>query len=121
MKSFEKLVPKIEKIEKLLTELKKAIKEVELEKDETKEQPKKEKAKYDFVSLRSDFDNLYNAFLERNSVIVNEFVDGKDTSYLKEFCKVNNISLDSKKVSKEKIATEIVKWFTQRKAISKRL
>ena len=121
MKKNYNLTLKIEKIEKLISEIKDEIKILESEDIETKEKPKKEKKTYSINSFREDFDNLYNEFIAKNSSVVNEFVNEKDIKYLKEFCKSNNISLDSTKTSKDKIAHEITQWFVQRKAISKRI
>ena len=121
MKSINKIISKIEKIEKLLSEVKEELKEITSEQNSEKKEKKREDRNWDNKSLQSEFDNLYQKYVDKNDTsIVNDFVNGKDVIYLKDFCKANNISLDSKKVSKDKIAEEILKWFTQRKAISKR-
>ncbi len=121
MKSINKIIAKIEKIEKLLNEVKEELKLITSEQNPEKKETKKEERNLNHNSLQSEFDNLYQKYIAQNdSSIINDFVNEKDVLYLKDFCKANNISLDSKKVSKDKIANEILKWFTQRKAISKR-
>lgn len=121
MKTINKLIAKIEKIEKLLNEVKDELKLITPELNLEKKEVKKEERIWDHNSLQSEFDNLYQKYIVQNdSSIINVFVNDKDVLYLKDFCKANNISLDSKKVSKDKISNEILKWFTQRKAISKR-
>lgn len=121
MNKNQKLISKIEKIEKLLSEIKEEIKILESDDTELKEKPKKEKQTYAINYLREDFDNLYKEFIAKNSTVVNEFVNEKSIKYLKEFCRSNNISLDSTKTSKDKIANEIIQWFVRRKVISKRI
>ncbi|HMN18192.1 MAG: hypothetical protein WA440_06500 [Ignavibacteriaceae bacterium] len=122
MKSLNKIISKIEKIEKLLNEVKEELKQITAEEVSEKKETKKEERNWDYKSLQSEFDNLYQRYINsNNTTIINGFVNEKDVIYLKDFCKANNISLDSKKVSKDKIAEEILKWFSQRKAISKRL
>lgn len=122
MKQINKIITKIEKVEKLLNEVKDELKLITSEQNPEKKETKKEERNWDHNSLQSEFDNLYQKYIIQNdSSIINNFVNEKDVLYLKDFCKANNISLDSKKVSKDKIANEILKWFTQRKAISKRL
>ena len=121
MKSINKIISKIEKIEKLLIEVKEELKQITFEQKSEKKEAKREERNWDFKSLQSEFDNLYQKYIDKNDTsIVNDFVNEKDVVYLKDFCKANNISLDSKKVSKDKIAEEVLKWFGQRKAISKR-
>lgn len=121
MKTINKLIAKIEKIEKLLNEVKDELKLITPELNLEKKEVKKEERIWDHNSLQSEFDNLYQKYIVQNdSSIIDVFVNDKDVLYLKDFCKANNISLDSKKVSKDKISNEILKWFTQRKAISKR-
>ena len=121
MKSINKIIAKIEKIEKLLNEVKEELKLITSEQYPEKKETKKEERNWNHNSLQSEFDNLYQKYINHhNTSIINDFVNEKDVLYLKDFCKANNISLDSKKVSKDKIANEILKWFTQRKAISKR-
>ena len=119
MRQYEKLFSKIEKIEKLLNELKGEINFVKTEEINTTD--KKEKPILTVDSLKTDFDNLYLDFINKDSFVVGKFVNEKEFLYLKEFCKANNITLYSKKMSKEKIKNEIVRWFMQRKAISKRI
>lgn len=121
MKTISKIIAKIGKIENLLNEVKEELKLLTSEQNLEKKEAKKEERNWDHNSLQSEFDNLYLKYIVQNdSSIINVFVNEKDVLYLKDFCKANNISLDSKKVSKDKIANEILKWFTQRKAISKR-
>jgi len=121
MKSINKIITKIEKIEKLLGEVKDELKEITSELNTEKKDIKREEQNRDNKSLQSEFDNLYQKYIDKNDTsIVNDFVNEKDVVYLKDFCKANNISLDSKKISKDKIAEEVLKWFAQRKAISKR-
>lgn len=121
MKSLNKIISKIEKIEKLLNDVKEELRQITSEEVSEKKETKKEERNWDNKSLQSDFDNLYQKYIGKNdSTIVSNFANEKDVIYLKDFCKANNISLDSKKVSKDKIADEILKWFAQRKAISKR-
>lgn len=120
MKQYQKLLAKIQKIEKLLSEVKEELYRLQINVQDPKEKIK-DKPSYEKESLKSDYEKLYEEFIKNNSSIVNHFVDNQDFQYLNQFCKANNISIDSSKMSKEKIASGIIQWFVQRKAISKRI
>ena len=117
----KKILLKIEKIEKLLIEIKEEINLLDTENASIKEVVSKTKIFWTPESLRKDFEDLYNKFIDGNSEVVDVFFENKDLKYLQEFCKANNVPLDSKKKSKDKMALEIIQWFVQRKAISKRV
>jgi hypothetical protein len=119
MKRSEKLVSRIIRTEKLLSELKEELKIVKAA--EVSSANKKEKLILTPDSLRTDFDNLYLEFIKKDLSIINDFVNSKNHYYLKQFCKANNITLDPKQMSKDKIINEILRWFMQRKAISRRI
>jgi len=118
MKNINKIKFKIEKIEKLLEEVKS---ELDIfEEDTKKKKSNKSEIIPDRKELISEYNNLYQNFLSGNSDIISSFFTNKSIKYLKEFCRVNNVSIDSTKQSKAKIKNEIIRWFQQRKAISKR-
>ena len=118
MKNINKIKFKIEKIEKLLEEVKS---ELDIfEEDTKKKKSNKSEIIPDREELISEYNNLYQNFLSGNSDIISSFFTNKSIKYLKEFCRVNNVSIDSTKQSKAKIKNEIIRWFQQRKAISKR-
>jgi len=112
---------KIEQIEKLLIEVKN---ELEILGKESQFQPKKLQTEESLPSeqeLKAEYEKLYEEFITKNSKdIITEFVKGKNKIYLKAFCKANNLPLDTTKVSKERIADEVIQWMVQRKAITKK-
>lgn len=114
---------KIEKIEKLVNEIKQELEQYDANE---KKAPRKNVKTTEAETIPSSgeliaaYNKLYQSFLSGDSQEVLSFVESKTINYLKEFCKANNISIVSGKQSKQKISDEIVRWFQQRKAISKR-
>ena len=123
MSKLDKIITKIEKVEKLLSEIKKEVEEYDLnEKNISKSKGRTAKSEtiHSSEELIKEYNNLYEAFLSGDSRKVSTFVKSKTIKYLKEFCKANNISIVSGRQSKQKISDELIRWFQQRKAISKR-
>jgi len=120
MPSKNKIITKIKKIEKLLNEIKNELSSLETTSKPVSSKEKKAEQIPSREYLINEYDKLYQTFLTSNSEVVPSFVTTKSILYLKEFCKVNNVSIDSSKSSKAKIAEEIIRWFVQRRAISKR-
>jgi len=123
MNRIEKIKLKIQKLDKLLTELKNEVQllDNELQKKKNKRVIKKQKDIPSIDVLKSEYEDLYKLFLNQNSKVVNDFIASKDRVYLIELCKANNIVLDSSKRSQTKMAEEIIQWFVQRKAITKKI
>ncbi|RKY78191.1 hypothetical protein DRQ00_05680 [candidate division KSB1 bacterium] len=123
MSRLNKITNKIEKVEKLLKDIKSEIEQYELEKNKgVRKNIKKSKSETipSREKLIDEYNKLYQSFLSGDSKEVFSFVESKTINYLKEFCKANNISIVSGRQSKQKISDELVRWFQQRKAISKR-
>ena len=118
MANINKIKFKIEKIEKLLEEIKSEL--VLFEENTKNKKTKKSEIIPTREELNNEYNYLYQNFLSGNSDIISSFFKNKSIKYLKEFCRVNNVSIDSTKQSKSKIKDEIIRWFQQRKAISKR-
>lgn len=121
MKQMMKVVAKIEKIEKLLTELKDDLKAFSDQSESKSANRKTAKALYSAEELRQEYEKLYRDFVNENSRVVHGFVESKDKNYLAEFCQANDIPIESAKASKAKLADEIVQWFVQRRAITKKV
>jgi len=120
MNKIEKLKSKIVKIELILNEIKEELTSLEKELNITKKSKKIE----DFPPpeiFKKEYEELYEKFLKENSKSVKEFINSKSLKYLLKFCQINNIVIDSKKRSKTKIANELIQWFVQRKAITKKV
>ncbi len=123
MSRLNKITNKIEKVEKLLKDIKSEIEQYELEKNKgVRKNIKKSKSETipSREKLIDEYNKLYQSFLSGDSKEVFSFVESKTINYLKEFCRANNISIVSGRQSKQKISDELVRWFQQRKAISKR-
>lgn len=119
MKNKNLIKEKIDQIERLLIEIKS---ELEIINDVSQFQSKKIPVIENFPSdeeMRSQYEKLYNEFITKNSDVIKEFIKQKGKSYLKVFCKANNLPLDTTKLSKEKIVDVVMQWMVQRKAITK--
>ena len=123
MSKLNKIINKIEKVEKLLKDIKLEIEQYEADKN-IKAKKNMNKTKVETIPSReeliNEYNNLYQSFLSGDSKEVSSFVESKTIKYLKEFCKANNVSIVSGRQSKQRISDELVRWFQQRKAISKR-
>jgi len=120
VKKLSRLIRKIEQIENLLAEIKLELKELENEnkkKVSINTPSKKEKYPSD-KELKEEYNTLYQFYVSGNIDKVYEFIKSKNKEHLKYFCKANNLPIDIKKVSKDEISKEIVRWMAQRKAIS---
>jgi hypothetical protein len=120
MNRFDNIKKKIQHIENLLAEIKNEL-EILIKEKET--QPKKASKKESLPSneeLRVEYERLYEKFRTKNTKAIDEFIKEKSKNYLNAFCKANNLPVDTTKVSKDGIAREVMQWFAQRQAITKK-
>ena len=120
MSRIDRVKTKIQQIEKLMAEVKG---EIEAIAKETQSQPKKVHAEELLPSeeqLREEYGRLYEEFMVRNFKAIEEFIKNKSKTYLKVFCRANNLPLDATKVSKVGIVDEVMKWMAQREVITKK-
>lgn len=111
------------KIEKLLAEIKKDLDKLTKENIKASDLKKvgleaEESACLEKYKL--EYENLYNEFIKGNPKSIEEFIKSKTKSYLKTFCKANNLPIDTTKISKEAIIKEVIQWMVQRNAITKK-
>lgn len=121
MNRLDAIKQKIVQVEELLAEIKGEI-EV-LSKENESRQTKVQQPEEDLPSdkeLCSEYDRLYQQFISSNPGAVEEFIKGKNKTYLKAFCKANNLPVDITKVSKAKIVDVVLQWMAQRKAITQK-
>jgi len=121
MNRLETIKKKIEQIEELLIEIKGEVEA--LSKENESIQTKSRQPEEDLPSddeLRLEYDRLYQDFISSNSGVVEEFIKSKSKTYLKAFCRANNLPVDITKVSKAKIVDVVLQWMAQRKAITQR-
>jgi len=121
MNRLETIKKKIEQVEELLIEIKGEVEA--LSKENESRQTKSRQPEEDLPSddeLRSEYDRLYQDFISSNSGAVEEFIKSKSKTYLKAFCRANNLPVDITKVSKAKIVDVVLQWMAQRKAITQR-
>jgi len=116
---------KIEKAEKLLDEVKRDLEKLINEIDSKKSKAGKKQFDQNLPSeeeLRREGEDLYQKFVTAKDgrTEIEGFVKSKTKKYLKAFFKANSLPGDTTKLSKQKIADEIMKWFIQRKAITKK-
>lgn len=121
MSRLETIKKKIEQVEKLLTDIKGAVEALSKENEsrKTKAGQPAEVLPSD-EELRLEYDRLYQDFISSNSGVVEEFVKSKSKTYLKAFCRANNLPVDITKASKAKIVNVVLQWMAQRKAITQK-
>ena len=118
MNKIERLQAKIQKIQTLCAEVLAELEELRQEKAANQSKQSSDDRVPAERECQEEFDRLYGLYLSGSTKAIDEFVKAKSKDYLKVFCKANSLSVDIKKVGKEKIADEIRQWFAQRKAIS---
>ncbi len=121
MNRLETIKKKIEQVEELLVEIKGEVEALsrESESQQTKTRQPEEVLPSD-EELRSEYDRLYQDFISSNSGVVEEFIKSKSKTYLKAFCRANNLPVDITKVSKARIVDVVLQWMAQRKAITQK-
>lgn len=121
MNKIETIKKKMERIEELLAEIKS---ELEALSKEGEAKPKKQRQAEEVIpsddELRLEYDRLYQDFIASSSRVVEEFIKGKSKTYLKAFCRANNLPVDTTKVSKAGIVDIVLQWMAQRKAITQK-
>jgi len=121
MRIIDQIRKNIEQIEKLLSQIKADLemldKKIPLK---SKKPAKKEEEVPCEDELRREYENLYETSITGNVGAVEEFVKSRTKKYLQAFCRANNLPIDTTKVSKDRIVTEVTRWMAQRKAITKK-
>jgi len=121
MNTIDHIRKNIEKIEELLSKIKADLKTLDKKRAlELKKTTKKTEKVPSEEELRQEYENLYEESIIGNINAIEEFIKSKTKTYLKAFCKANNLPIDTTKVSKEGIIKEVTKWIAQRKAITKK-
>lgn len=111
---------KIAAIESALSELKSQLDALEQEKHASPTKPSRPKAQLPSQNeLKEFYDTLYAKFVAGNSKEPYDLLKTRSVAYLAAFCKVNQLPIDIKKVSKEEAISSIIQWLAQRKAITK--
>ena len=120
MNKTDRIRAKIRKIQDLCTEVTAELDELgrELEANQTKNSAKTEMVLPTEEECRREFDRLYDEYIAGNPKAVEKLVNEKSKDYLKIFCKANNLSVDTKRASKERVISEVLQWLAQRKAIT---
>lgn len=121
MKRITNIKKKIAAIESALSELKSELAQLENEVDQ--QQPKSSQSKPVPPSqdeLKNFYNELYSKFLGGNTKETEELLKAKSVAYLGAFCRVNDLPIDIKKVSKEEVISSIIQWLAQRKAITQK-
>lgn len=119
MASVEDLKSKVAEIEKLLVEIKAGLEGLP---NESVPGPKRTRLKEEVPSddqLRTQYGALYEKFMAQDSATVRRFLEEKSKTYLRAFCKANNLPVDTTKASKIAIGEEVLKWMAQSKAITR--
>ncbi|HXF68874.1 MAG TPA: hypothetical protein VNK89_03630 [Thermoflexus sp.] len=122
MNRLEIIKRKIEQVEELLAEIKREVEALSKENEsrQTKTRQPEEVLPSD-EELRSEYDRLYQDFISSGSGAVEEFIKSKSKTYLKAFCRANNLPVDTTKVSKARIVDVVLQWMAQRKALTQKI
>lgn len=121
MNKLNRLMRKVEQIEKLLAEIKLELKELGEQNKKKKHNSLKKKAQPHDKELREEYEMLYKCYIRGEIEKISEFVRSRSKEYLKHFCRANNLPIDTKKKSKDEIFREIANWMGQKKAISEEI
>jgi hypothetical protein len=114
-----RIVENIEKISKLLEEIKEdlvSISETSIQKALRKRSGTEGIPSDD--DMKKLHDRFYEDFLLGKQEQIIKGIDQKSKKFLAAFCKANNLPIDGAKASKKKIAEELLNWLSQRKAIT---
>lgn len=123
MDKIDRLKKKIEQIEALLVEIKSELEALSKEgeiKLNKQLQTETETTIPSNDELRLEYDRLYQDFIASNTRAIEEFIKGKSKTYLKNFCRANNLPVDTTKISKTRIVDIVLQWMAQRKAITQK-
>ena len=118
---IKRLKDKLNKIETIVTDIKKEIGLLEKEIENTQKKDsrnKKKNVKIDRKKIENDFNSLYNKFLKNDNESINQYIDSKTKNELSTFCRVNNLPISTTKLTKDKIKHEIIHWFAQKKVVT---
>ena len=121
MNNVNRIKSKVEQIERLVSEIKQELESLAQEKPAEAVKIRRKEIIPPDEELKLEHEKLFNDFMNQDQQKINEFISGKSKNYLKSFCKVNNLPLDTTKLSKDKIAAEVIQWMAQRKAISQKI
>lgn len=121
MNKIRLIKKKIEQIEGLLFEITNELEafDKEIEGKRMKQRYAEESIPSD-EELRLEYDRLYQDYIASNVRAVEEFIKGKNKTYLKAFCRANNLVIDTSKESKNRIVDVVLQWMAQRKAITQK-
>lgn len=120
MSHISNIRKKIAAIESALGDLKSELDSLEQEKHASPTKPSRPKAVLPSQDeLKEFYNSLYSKFVGGNSKETYDLLKAKSVAYLGAFCKVNQLPIDIKKVSKEEAISSIIQWLAQRKAITK--
>lgn len=121
MNTFDHIRKNIEQIEKLLSKVRADLETLSKEKaSELKKPAEKIEKLPSEEELQQEYEKLYEEIIRGNPNAIEEFIKSKTKTYLKAFCKANNLPIDTTKVSKDEIVKEVTQWMAQRKAITKK-
>jgi hypothetical protein len=119
MKNIDNIRKKIGTIENLLQQIKSELDVISIEKPPQKKTVLKEEDLSDEL-LKERYEKLYEKFTSGLNPEIADFIKSKSKKYLSSFCRANNVPVDANKKSKEFILNEVLQWFAQRKAITKK-
>jgi hypothetical protein len=119
MDMTKRILERVEKISKLLEEVKEDLASIE---EESKRKPPRRTSRTEVIPGDEEMKNLYELFYEdfvqnRRDEIA-KAIEQKSKKFLAVFCKVNNLPIDGAKASKKRITEEVLNWLSQRKAIT---
>jgi len=119
MNAIDRIKAKVGKIEEILSDVKH-----ELARMSNADSPRPKVRTMEILpsedELQSEYERLYQQFLNREFDRIRDFARTKTKRYLAAFCNANDLPLNASKLSKDRIAEELLQWLAQRKAITQK-
>lgn len=121
MDRTKRISERIEKISKLLEEIKEDLALID---EESKRKPPagRKPSRTEIIPSDEEMKNLYERFYEdfvqNRRDEITKSIEQKSKKFLAVFCKANNLPIDGAKASKKRITEEVLNWLSQRKAIA---
>ncbi|PIX19153.1 MAG: hypothetical protein COZ70_10405 [Deltaproteobacteria bacterium CG_4_8_14_3_um_filter_51_11] len=115
-----RIIKKLEQIEDLISEVKSELSVYET--GSTKKSTTRDKTS-EMVPSQEELKDLYEVFYkkfeETKGEEIRTAIEEKSRKFVLAFCKANKIPIEASKSSKKLIADEVIKWLSQRRAITK--
>jgi hypothetical protein len=119
MDRTKRISERIEKISRLLEEIKE---DLSLIGEESKRTSPRKDSRTEVIpgddEMKQIYERFYEDFVQNRRDEISKAIEQKSKKFLAVFCKVNHLPIDGAKASKKRINEEVLNWLSQRKAIA---